>query len=229
VAPPALPQLLDELSELIARMCVDAAASLRNATAGLLETRQRLAEKVLASDAAMDGLREQVERVATDALLFHAPVAGDLRQVVAAIHASEDLQRMGVLARHVAEAAVRRGTRCAVPEQVRPEFTDMGRVGVELALKAAEVVRTRNVVLAVELDHDDEEMDALHAQMFETLVDPSWPHGVGAAVDVTLLARYYERFADHAVLVADETVRAVTGQGRHDVAEVLAPRRFAVG
>ncbi len=43
-------------------------------------------------------------------------------------------------------------------------------------------------------------------------MDPSWPHGVRAAVDVTLLARYYERFADHAVVVARETVYAVTGQ-----------------
>jgi phosphate transport system protein len=229
VAPPALPHLLDDLSDLLGRMCTESATSLRDATAGLLETRQRLAEKVIAGDAAMDGLREQIERVATDALLFHAPVAGDLRRVVAAIRSSGDLQRMGVLARHVAEAAVRRGTTCAVPEQVRPEFVEMGRVGVELALKAAEVVRTRNVVLAVELDHDDEEMDALHAQMFEALVDRTWPHGVGAAVDVTLLARYYERFADHAVLVADETVRAVTGQQRRDVAEALEPRRFAAG
>src|SRR4051795_6003479 len=102
MAPPALPQLLDELSELLCRMCTEAAASLRNATAGLLETRQRLAEKVIEGDAAMDGLREEIERVATDALLFHAPVAGDLRHVVAAIRSSGDLQRMGVLARHVA-------------------------------------------------------------------------------------------------------------------------------
>ena len=227
MAPPALPQLQDELSELLGRMCTEAASSLNSATAALLEGRQRLAEKIVAADTAMDGLRAQLERVATDALLFHAPVAGDLRRVVAAIRSSDDLQRMGVLARHVAEAAVRRGTRCAVPDQVRPEFTEMGRVGVALALKAAEVVRTRNVLLAVELDRDDEAMDALHAEMFEALVDRTWPHGVAAAVDVTLLARYYERFADHAVLVADETVRAVTGQQRRDVAEILEPRRFA--
>jgi phosphate transport system protein len=48
--------------------------------------------------------------------------------------------------------------------------------------------------------------------MFAVLLDPAWPHGVPVAVDLTLLARYYERFADHAVLVARETVYAVTGQ-----------------
>jgi phosphate transport system protein len=227
VAPPALPQLLDQLSELLGRMCTEAATTLRGATAGLLDGRLRLAEKIVSGDA-MNGLRAGVEQVVTDALLFHAPVAGDLRRVVSAIRSSDDLGRMGVLARHVAEAAVRRGPG-SVPEQVRPVFAEMGRVGVALALKAAEVVRTRNVLLAVELDRDDEEMDTLHARTFEVLVDRAWPHGIAAAVDVTLLARYYERFADHAVLVADETVRAVTGHRRPDVAAFLEPRRFAAG
>jgi phosphate transport system protein len=142
--------------------------------------------------------------------------------VVAAIRSAGDLERMGVLARHVAEAAVRHGGRtCAVPERVRTPFAEMGRVGVALAHKAAEVVRTRDVILAIELDHDDEAMDALHEQMFTVLMDRSWPHGVRAAVDVTLLARYYERFADHAVLVAEETVEAVTGRRTHDLGELL--------
>ena len=221
VAPPALPRLLDQLSDLLARMCTEAATSLRGATTGLLEGRLRLAEKIVADDGAMRALGAAVESVATDALLFHAPVAGDLRRVVAALRSSADLDRMGVLARHVAETAVRRGAVCGVPEQVRPAFADMGRLGVALAHKAAEVVRTRNVLLAVELDRDDEAMDALHARMFEVMMDPAWPHGVGAAVDVTLLARYYERFADHAVLIAEETVTEVTGRHAHGLSELL--------
>ena len=99
-----------------------------------------------------------------------------------------------------------------LPQEVRPDFAEMGRLGVQLALKAGEVVRSRNVLLAVELDADDDEMDLLHRRMFEVLMHPTWPHGVAAAVDVTLLARYYERFADHAVTVARETVYAVTGR-----------------
>jgi len=203
-------------------MCVQAAGNLRDASAGLLEGRVRIAEKLVGSTA-IEELRSGVEQVATDALLFHAPVAGDLRAVVSALHASDDLVRMGVLARHVAETVLRRrpGT---VPEEVRPALSQMSRLGVDLALKAAEVVRTRNVLLAVELDADDEAMDALHARMFEVLMDRSWPHGVLAAVDVTLLARYYERFADHAVLVAGETVRAVTGRWPDEVAAVLDRR-----
>ncbi len=228
MAPPTLPRLLEQLSELLGRMCTEAATNLFSATAGLLDGRLRLAEKIVEGKAVRE-LGAEVETAATDALLFHAPVAGDLRTVVCAIRSSADLERMGVLARHVAEVALRRRSRCAVPEQVRPAFAEMSRLGVEMALKTAEVVRTRNLLLAVELDADDEAMDALHARMFGVLMGPSWPHGVAAAVDVTLLARYYERFADHAVLVAEETVTAVTAHRPRDVATFLHGQRFAAG
>src|SRR5690242_21770232 len=106
-------------------MCTEAATNLRGATTGLLDGRVRLAEKIVAGDAGMQDLRAGVESVATDALLFHAPVAGDLRRVVAAIRSSGDLERMGVLARHVAEAAVRHGGgACPLPAQVRPAFAE---------------------------------------------------------------------------------------------------------
>ncbi|WP_255621514.1 phosphate signaling complex protein PhoU [Pseudonocardia sp. DSM 110487] len=211
--PPApLPQQLAELSELLGRMCTAAAGALNRATTALLECRERLAEQVIAGDAAIDALRAQVEDLAGDALLFHSPVAGDLRAVVASIRAVSDIERMGDLALHIAEVVRMRCPNPALPVEVQPAFAEMGKVAVQLALKAAEVARTRNVILAAELDADDDAMDVLHHGMMEVLMDEHWPHGIPAAVDVTLLARYYERFADHAVVVARETVYAVTGQ-----------------
>jgi phosphate transport system protein len=193
-------------------MCSAAAGALNRATAALLESRERLAEQVIKGDEAIDALRAQVEELAGDALLFHSPVAGDLRAVVAAIRTASDIERMGDLALHVAEVARMRSPKPALPAEVRPAFAEMGEVAVQLALKAADVARTRNVILAAELDTDDDAMDVLHREMMEVLMDEHWPHGIPAAVDVTLLARYYERFADHAVVVARETVYAVTGQ-----------------
>ena len=211
--PPApLPQQLAELSELLGRMCTAAADALNRATAALLESRERLAVQVVSGDEAIDALRAQVEDIACDALLFHNPVAGDLRSVVSAIRSAGDIERMGDLALHVAEVVRMRSPRPALPTEVRPAFAQMGEVAVQLALKAAEVARTRNVILAAELDADDDAMDVLHREMMEVLMNERWPHGVRSAVDVTLLARYYERFADHAVVVARETVYAVTGQ-----------------
>lgn len=212
MAPAPLPQQLVELSELLARMCTVTAGSLQQATAALLDCRERLAARVLGHEAELTALRAQIEELASEALLFHAPVAGDLRAVVSTIRSAGDIERMGRLALHVAEAVQRRHPRPALPDEVRADFSEMGRVAVQLALKAADVVRSRNVLRAVELDADDDAMDLLHRHMFEVLMDEHWPHGVGAAVDITLLARYYERFADHAVAVARETVYAVTGQ-----------------
>jgi phosphate transport system protein len=222
VARQALRRQLDLLSELLGQMCTEAAMTLRGATAALVDGRERLAEKLTTGRDIIADLRTDIESAATEALVCHAPVAGDLRAVVAAIRSADDLVRMGVLAHHVAEAALRRPG--GAPAEVRPTFVEMGRIGVGMARKAGAVVRTRNVLLAAELDDDDEAMDALHAQMFEVLLDPSWPHGVATAVDVTLLARYYERFADHAVLVAAETAVAVTGRRLPDLADLLRGR-----
>jgi phosphate transport system protein len=207
--PDPLPRQLADISELLARMCTIVAGALQRATCALLEGRERLAHQVVTGDAQVDALRARIEEIATDALLFHAPVAGDLRRVVSAIRSAGDIERMGDLALHVAQAA---GRGRPMPAEVHDDFAEMGRLAVELAVKAAEVARTRNVVLAAELDADDDAMDALHKHMFGVLMDEGWAHGVPAAVDITLLARYYERFADHAVVVARETVYAVTGR-----------------
>jgi phosphate transport system protein len=209
VPPEALNTQLAALSTLLGDMCAAAAQALSRATVALLDGRPRLAHQVVAHDAEIDALRARVEEVACDALLFHAPVAGDLRAVVAAIRAAGDVERMGDLAQHVARAA-ERGAR--VPEEVRADLREMDALAVAMARKVAEVARTRNVVLAVELGADDDAVDARHRHLFEVLLDDAWTHGVPAAVDVTLLARYYERFADHAVTVARETVYAVTGR-----------------
>ena len=62
------------------------------------------------------------------------------------------------------------------------------------------------------VDARDEPMDDLHKHLFSVMTDREWPHGVAAAVDVTLLGRFYERYADHAVEVARRVVFLVTGK-----------------
>lgn len=212
MVPAPLAQQLVQLRELLGEMCVFAAGSLQQATTALLEDRERLAVRVIGREAELAALYLRVEELAGDALLFHHPVAGDLRAVVSAIRSAGDVERMGRLARHVAEAVERRAPQPALPPEVREDFAEMGRLAVRLAVDAADVVRSRDVVRAVGLEGDDDAMDGLHRRMFEVLMAPGWPHGVPVAVEVTLLARWYERFADHAVAVARETVYAVTGQ-----------------
>lgn len=73
---------------------------------------------------------------------------------------------------------------------------------------------------ALTLQDDDDAMDDLHRHLFTVLMDREWSHGVAAAVDVTLLGRYYERFADHAVLIGRRVVFQATGKTPEQLAEV---------
>lgn len=203
---------LDELASGLADMCDEVARAMARATTALLEADLQLAEQVISEDVKIDDVRAAAEHRAFGLLALQAPVATDLRVVVAAIHGAGDIERMGDLALHVAQAARRRHPQSVLPDEVKSYFAEMGRVGVELAEKAGRVIRTRDLDAANELEADDDAVDDIHQHMFTVLMDRNWTHGVSAAVDVALLARFYERYADHAVAVARRIVYVVTGQ-----------------
>jgi phosphate transport system protein len=203
---------LGQLAEELAHMCSMSATAMELATRALLETDLGLAEQVIGDDAKIDEARTTCEEHAYALLALQAPVATDLRTVLAAIHAAESLERMGDLALHVAKAARRRHPAPVLPDQVAPYFTEMGRVAVELARDAEQVILNKDIDQARSLEEADDEMDDLHRHLFTVIMDKDWPHGVAAAVDVTLLGRFYERFADHAVSVAKRVVFVVTGR-----------------
>ena len=69
---------------------------------------------------------------------------------------------------------------------------------------------------AARIDDEDDAMDDLHRHLFTALMDREWKHGVAAAVDVTLLGRFYERFADHAVEIARRVIFQATGKRPDD-------------
>jgi phosphate transport system protein len=207
----AYQEQLDGLADGLAEMCTEVATAMEKATRALLETDLQLAEQVISEDLKIDNIRDAAEERAFALLALQAPVATDLRIVVAAIHGAGDIERMGDLALHVAQAARRRHPQPVLPAEIAPYFAEMGRVGVALAIKAGEVIRSRDIEAAAALEAEDDAMDDLHKHMFTVLMDRNWTHGVEAAVDVTLLARFYERYADHAVAVARRIVYVVTG------------------
>ena len=203
---------LDGLLEELAVMCASVGLAMRKATDALLNADLSLAEEVISEDLRIDDLRNRAEENSFALLALQAPVATDLRVVVSTIHAAGDLERMGDLALHVARAARRRHPVTVVPDEIKPYFAEMGKVACELAHKAAEVIRHPDLERARQLDDDDDAMDDLHRHMFTVLMGREWNHGVAAAVDVTLLARFYERYGDHAVAVARRMVYVITGQ-----------------
>jgi phosphate transport system protein len=128
------------------------------------------------------------------------------------IHAAESLERMGDLALHVAKAARRRHPDPALPEPVRGDFAEMGAAVVKLALRAEEVIKSKDVEAARSIEAEDDRVDEIHRHLFSVIMAKDWEFGVPAAVDVTLLGRFYERYADHAVSVAKRMVFVATGK-----------------
>lgn len=176
------------------------------------ETDAELAAAVIADGARISRARREAEEHAYAILALQSPVATDLRVVLAAVHAVGELDRMGRLAVHVAEAVRRRYPEPVVPAVLAPRFVEMGRIAVWLAVMAGKVIETRDVTLARTLVSVDDDMDDLHRTLFTVIDYQDWAYGTATAVDVALLSRYYERFADHAVSLARQTTFVVTGR-----------------
>ena len=202
---------LDKISDQLVTMTTMVATALERATAALLEGDRTVAESVIAADDDIDTLRREIDDLAVDLLARQQPVATDLRMVVTAMHMSSDIERMGDLARHIAKVARMAAPNLAVPDDMRPIIAEMAAVGQRLVKATGDAISSKDVYAAVEIGRIDDAMDELHKKVFTTLLG-DWEHGMEAGVNATLLSRYYERYGDHAVAVADRIVYLVTGR-----------------
>jgi phosphate transport system protein len=203
---------LDALAQLLGDMCGRAGDAMAGATQALLQADLVLAEQVISDHDHLVRMQAEAEEAAFVLLALQSPVAGDLRAVVGSMQNVADAERMGGLALHVAKIARRRHPGFALPEEVNGYFAEMGRIAVDLGYAAKEVVLTTDVEKARQIRTDDDAMDGLHRHLFTILMDKQWKHGVASAVDVTLLGRFYERFADHAVEIGRRVVFQATGE-----------------
>lgn len=210
----AFHEQLDALSTTLGQMCGLAGAAMERATQALLFADVALAEQVLTDHEQLVQMRSKYEDEVFVLLALQAPVAGDLRAALGALQNVADVERMGALALHIAKIARRRHPGRALPDEVMESFAEMGRVAVELGESARQAVLTGNPYEAAQIRHKDDAMDDLHRHLFTVLTDEQWRHGVAAAVDITLLGRFYERFADHAVEIGRRVVFQVTGRHR---------------
>jgi phosphate transport system protein len=90
-------------------------------------------------------------------------------------------------------------------------FTEMGHVAEKLSIMVAAVITTRDTEMALQVEKDDDEMDDLHKKVIATIIKDENGLSLESAIDLTLLGRYYERYADHAVSVARRVYFLVTG------------------
>src|SRR5690606_7650309 len=202
---------LDSLTARLVEMTRLVRSALSRATTALLDADLHLAESVISHDRVIDEIHAEVETRIYELMATQQPVAVDLRTVISALRMVTDLERMGDLAEHIAKVARMRHPETAVPVELRDTVVEMDQVAERIVSKAGTCIATRDIGLAKELESDDDAMDRLHRRLFRVLLSKDWSHGMEAAIDLTLIGRYYERYADHAVRVAREVVYLVTG------------------
>jgi phosphate transport system protein len=203
---------LDMVNGELVQMTRLVGSAMNRATQALLDADLTLAESVIAADAQIDTLASDIEERCFDLIAIEQPDAADLRMAIGALRIATSLERMGDLAEHVAKQARLRYPRLSIPQELRGTFAEMGGLAEAIVSKTGAVIATQDVGLTADIARHDEQVDRLHRELFTIVLSSSWTHGVEAAIDVTLLSRYYERYADHAVSVTRRVVTFVTGE-----------------
>ncbi|MGJ9404431.1 phosphate signaling complex protein PhoU [Arthrobacter sp. KK5.5] len=196
---------LTHMSELVAEAMDRAFESFENADT-------EIAQEVIAGDAKIDFLQNQLDERAIDVLALQGPVASDLRMIVGSLRMSASLERMGDLARHIAQLARLRFPQKVVPGSIAPVFREMADIDIQIARKLGELLTTRELSIAKEIIALNARIDELHVGVFKAVAAPSWNESAPTTADVTLTSRYLERYGDHGVSVARKVTYLVTGE-----------------
>jgi phosphate transport system protein len=203
---------LDAIQATLVTMGEMVAVAMERSSEALLNADVKLAEQVISEDEKLDTIQHDLEARAINLMARQQPVAQDLRILVTSLRMSADLERMGDLCHHIAKLARMRYPAVAVPPELVPTIENMGKTAKKIIEKSTHVVKSQDLQAAIELETDDDEMDTLHRALFVALLDDSWTHGIETAIDMTLLGRYYERCADHAVSIARRVYFLVKGE-----------------
>ena len=203
---------LDAIQATLVTMGEMVAVAMERSSAALLNADVKLAEQVISEDEKLDTIQHDLEARAINLMARQQPVAQDLRILVTSLRMSADLERMGDLCHHIAKLARMRYPAVAVPPELVSTIENMGKTAKKIIEKSTHVVKNQDLQAAIELETDDDEMDTLHRALFVALLDDSWTHGIETAIDMTLLGRYYERCADHAVSIARRVYFLVKGE-----------------
>lgn len=204
-------QELSQVGEDLLVMSTHVATAMNKATTALLEADLERAEEVIDADAAVDELHRGLDERCVMLLARQQPVASDLRLVVSALRMSTSLERMGDLTRHVAQVARLRYPQVAIPAASTGLFERFGEAADRVGADVVELLSSHDLSLALRLERDDDVLDQLHLDTFRTTLAQDWTGTTAETVDVTLTARFYERFGDHAVALARRIQFLVTG------------------
>jgi phosphate transport system protein len=200
------------LRGLIAEMGGLAEVAIAQSVEALVRRDYDLAAQVVASDARLDALEVEVDRLAVRIIALRAPMADDLRDVISALKISGIIERIGDYAKNIAKRVGEVEGRAKIePLTLIPTMAEIAQSMVKDVLDA---YAARDAKLAVEVVDRDEKVDEFYNSIFRNLVAHMMenPATISSAAQLLFVARNLERIGDHATNVAELVYYAATGE-----------------
>ncbi len=202
---------ITRLRGLIAEMGGLAELSIQEALDALVKGSDDIARGVIARDKKIDMLETEVDKLSVRVIALRAPMADDLREVIAALKIAGVVERIGDYAKNIAKRIGDIESR----KQFEPLtlLPAMGELAVEMVHDVLTAYGARDPVLALEVIKQDEKVDAFYNSIFRNLVSymVENPATISSAAQLLFVARSIERIGDHATNVAEMVYYAATG------------------
>jgi phosphate transport system protein len=202
---------LDQLRAMICEMGGLAEVAIREAMHALVYRNNDAAAEIVAADCRIDALETEVERAALNIIALHAPMADDLREVVAALKISGAVERIGDYARNIAKRVPMIEKSRIRPISFLPE---MGRMVGEMVQTALDAFARRDARKAEEVCRRDRAVDDFYNSIFRALIAAMTenPDSIATATHLLFVTKNLERIGDHATNIAEMVYFAATGR-----------------
>lgn len=208
----AFDQDIDTLRGLIAEMGGRAEAALELAMSALIRRDTKLAAQIVKDDPKIDALEAQVEKLVVQTIALRAPMANDLREVVAALKIAGVVERIGDYAKNIAKRVpLIVENRNLEPISLLPA---MGQIAGEMVRDVLNAFAARDAQLAIAVIERDKQVDSFYNSIFRTLLTymVENPKMISESAHLLFVAKNIERIGDHATNVAEMVYYAATGQ-----------------
>lgn len=203
---------ITKLRGLIAEMGGLAEVALQGAMEALAKGNEELAERVIKGDKKIDVLESQIDKLAVRIIALRAPMADDLREVIAALKIAGVVERIGDYSKNIAKASREINQR----KQFEPLtlLPAMGEVAAEMVRDVLTAYAARDPAKALDVIAADDRVDAFYNSIFRNVVSymVENPTTISSGAQLLFVARNIERIGDHATNVAEMVHFAATGE-----------------
>jgi phosphate transport system protein len=202
---------LDVIEDKVIELFATVPEDLPRATSALLSNDSEVARELADRDKLIDALYPKIEDLADRELVLQAPVADDLRFLISVLRVVPEIERSHDLVVGIARRASHILSEDLSP-RARGLVEQMGNLGTDMWFQAIDSWRKRDRAAAAALDEHDDEMDELYASLMTEL--GAGRMALPVTIEMTLVARFYERLGDHAVNIARRVVY-LAGSAHH--------------